>query len=61
MSPTAMIVISVLLMVAGVVLPLLMVVHVMQSTFFLNFLSYTLSLIGIFLGAIGVSLYMRRK
>lgn len=56
-----MIVISVLLMVAGVVLPLLMVVHVMQSTFFLNFLSYTLSLIGIFLGAIGVSLYMRRK
>ena len=61
MSPMAMIIAAFLLMVAGVVLPLLMVIHVVESTFFLNFLSYTVSMIGIFLGTIGVALYSRRK
>ena len=61
MSPTVMIVTAFFLMVAGVVLPLLMVIHVVESTFFLNFLSYTVSLIGIFLGTIGVALYSSRR
>ena len=60
MSPVMMIVTAFLLMVAGVALPLLMVIHVVESTFFLNFLSYTVSLIGIFLGTIGIALYSRR-
>lgn len=61
MSPGAMIATALLLMVAGVVLPLFMVIHVVKSTFFLNFLAYALSLIGIFLGIIGVSRYVGRR
>lgn len=60
MSPVMMIVIAFLLMLAGVVLPLLMVIHVVESTFFLNFISYTISLIGLLLGTIGVALYAGR-
>ncbi len=60
MSPVVMILIAFLLLLAGVVLPFLMVIHVVESTFFLNFLSYTVSLIGILLGTIGVALYARR-
>jgi hypothetical protein len=39
----------------GFVLPLLMVLHILESTFFLNFFSYTASVVGLFLGIIGVS------
>ena len=42
-------------MVLGVILPLLMVMKVLESTFFLNFFSYTLSLVGMILGIIGIA------
>ena len=58
-SPRAKIVIGVLAMVvAGVIIPLLMVIHVIESTFLLDFGSYAISTSGLFLGIIGVAEYV---
>lgn len=50
-----------LLLVVGWVLPLLMILQVLESTFFLNFFSYGASLLGLFLGFIGAISYVRRN
>ncbi|MFN2216679.1 MAG: hypothetical protein ACK2TS_07015 [Anaerolineales bacterium] len=44
-----------LLMLVGVILPFMMVAHIIESTFFLNFLSYICSLTGMLIGIIGVA------
>jgi uncharacterized membrane protein YqjE len=49
------------LMLMGIVLPLMMVIHLLRSTFFLDFLSQTVSVLGFALGMIGVSWAVRRK
>jgi hypothetical protein len=54
-----MIILGLLMVIAGVVLPMLMVVKVLESTFFLNFFSYFLSMAGTFLGIIGAAMYVR--
>ncbi|HHS97839.1 MAG TPA: hypothetical protein ENK08_08070 [Chloroflexi bacterium] len=41
------------LLVAGVVLPLLMVLHVVETSYFLGFLSYGATVSGAFLGYLG--------
>lgn len=46
-------------MLTGTVLPFLMVIRLLPSTFFLNFFSYGISVVGLFIGVIGVSLYVR--
>ncbi len=64
LSPRAMIVVGVLMMVAGgVIVPLLMVIHIIEATFFLIFTSYGISVAGLYLGVIGVAQYvqLRRK
>jgi hypothetical protein len=61
LSPIKIILIGLFLVILGVVLPLLMVLHVLQSTFFLNFFSYTSSLVGLILGIAGASMYVRMK
>ncbi len=43
----------------GAILPALMVMQILESTFFLNFFSYTMSLAGLFLGIIGCAYYVR--
>ncbi len=43
----------------GVVLPFLMVMQVLESTLFLNFFSFIISLIGIIIGVIGSAYYVR--
>lgn len=43
----------------GVVLPFLMVMQVVESTLFLNFFSFIISLIGIIIGVIGSAYYVR--
>lgn len=54
--------ISVLLMVGGVVLPFLMVIHALESTFFLNFLAYGMSVLGLMLGIVSiVSIRLKQK
>jgi hypothetical protein len=45
------------LMLAGVILPLLMVIKVLESTFLLNFISYGSSLVGMVVGTLGAALY----
>lgn len=52
-------VIGFLLVLAGALLPLLMVLKVLPSTFFLNFFSYAASVSGLFLGILGGALYAR--
>jgi putative Mn2+ efflux pump MntP len=53
--PKRLLVTAVVLMVFGVVMPLLMVIKMVESTFFLNFLSYGSSTLGFFLGVISVA------
>jgi hypothetical protein len=60
-SPLKIILIGFALAVLGIVLPFLMVLHIIESTFFLNFFSYGASLVGLFLGMIGSAYYMRQK
>lgn len=57
----SLILIGFLLMLLGVILPLLMVIHVITSTFFLNFFSYTSSLVGMIVGFYGVVTYVRAR
>lgn len=60
-SPLGLIVLGFLLMVMGVALPFLMVIRVLESTFFLNFFSYGASISGLFLGSIGASRVIGKK
>ncbi len=55
MSALQTILLGLFLAILGVVLPFFMVLHVIQSTFFLNFFSYGASTVGLILGFIGVS------
>lgn len=58
--PLAKIIIGVLMMVVGgVVVPLFMVIHIIQPTFLLIFLSYAVSTSGLFIGIIGVAKYVQ--
>jgi hypothetical protein len=61
LSPLGLILIGLVLVVTGVILPLLMVIQVLPSTFFLNFFAYGASLTGLFLGVIGAASYMRDR
>lgn len=53
------ILIGFLLVLLGAVLPFLIVMQVIESTFFLNFLAYGASMVGLVLGLIGATLYVR--
>jgi hypothetical protein len=57
--PWGLILIGFLLSLTGMILPFLIVIHIVPSTFFLNFFSYGASLTGVMLGVIGASLYIR--
>ncbi|MBA4420029.1 MAG: hypothetical protein C0391_02665 [Anaerolinea sp.] len=61
LTPTRMIWLAFCLMLMGVILPLLMVIKVVESTFFLNFFSYGSSLVGMILGTLGAAFYASSK
>ena len=64
MRPNRLMVIGVLMVLIGAVLPFLMVMRFMQSTFLINFIAFAASTIGIFLCVISVAMYVgntRRK
>jgi len=44
-------------MLFGVILPFLMVIAVIESTFFLNFLAFALSIGGLLTGIVGIAMY----
>ncbi len=52
-DPKILIGIGVFLMLLGIVLPYLMVVQIIPSTIFLNFLSYGASFVGLIIGMLG--------
>ena len=58
-QPWKLILIGFVLVLLGFVLPFLMVVRVLESSLFLNFLSYGASVGGLFLGLIGAAMYVR--
>jgi hypothetical protein len=60
-SPRFLLGFGLFLMLLGVILPFLMVIKVVPSTFFLNFFSWGASVSGLALGTIGVSFYMRKS
>jgi hypothetical protein len=61
LSPIQLILIGLFLMIIGWVLPFLMVLQVLKSTFALNFFSYAAQITGLFLGVIGGAMYVRLK
>jgi hypothetical protein len=58
--PVEMILIGLVLVLLGAALPILMVLHVLQSTFLLNFFSYGASIVGLFLGLLGSASIVQR-
>lgn len=59
MKPIFMILIGGLLVAAGAILPFLMVLQYIETTFFLSFFSYGASIIGLFLGMWGAFSHLR--
>lgn len=57
--PRSLIVIGFFLVLFGFVAPFLMVLRVVQTSFFLSFLSYGASFAGLLLGIIGAAWYSR--
>jgi len=57
--PWKLLLLAFILLVAGLLLPFLMVLRVLPSTFFLNFFAYAASFSGMILGLIGAVLYGR--
>jgi hypothetical protein len=61
LSPRFLLSLGVILMLLGIVLPFLMVIRVLESTFFLNFFSWGASVAGLSFGTIGFALSNRIK
>ena len=60
-SPSLLLGLSLLLMLLGIILPFLMVIQVLESTFFLNFFSWGASVAGLALGTVGFALWSRNR
>lgn len=59
-EPKFLFIAGVLLLIIGWVLPLLMIMQMLESTFFLNFLSYICSFLGLMMGFVGAINYISR-
>lgn len=60
-SPRFLIGLGLFLMILGMILPFLMLIKVLQSTFFLNFFAWGASVAGLMLGMMGVAMYTRDR
>jgi len=60
-SPRLLVSLGLTLMLLGIALPFLMLIHVLESTFFLNFFSWGASVGGLFLGVIGIATWVRKR
>jgi hypothetical protein len=59
--PKYLLIVAVFLLVLGFIIPFLMMAQIIESTFFLNFLAYISSVVGLFVGFIGIAVYRRRR
>jgi hypothetical protein len=53
-NPKLILIIAFVLLLLGVIFPLLIILKMLPSTFFLNFLAYGFSVVGLFLGTLGI-------
>lgn len=60
-SPWKIILLGFVLVLVSVILPLLMVIQIIPSTIFLNFLTYTLSVAGMIIGFVGMTFIVRLR
>lgn len=60
-QPRNIIVIGFVLVLIGFIVPLLMTLQAIPSTWFLNFGSFAASVCGLILGLIGAALYTRKR
>jgi hypothetical protein len=60
-SPRLLLSLGVILMLLGIILPFLMAIKLLESTFLLNFFSWGASVAGLCLGTIGFALWSRRR
>ena len=60
-SPRVLLSLGVILLLLGIVLPFLMVIQILESTFFLNFFSWGASVTGLALGTIGFAMWSRTR
>lgn len=58
-GPIAQIALGVALMLIAILLPFLMILNIIASTFSVNFLAFALSFGGMIVGLLGVSQYVR--
>jgi hypothetical protein len=56
-SPRFFLTLGIVLMIVGVVLPFLIIIKILESTFFLNFLSWSVSVAGLMMGMMGIAGY----
>jgi len=59
--PRYIILLGFFLVLMGFVLPFIMVLHIVQPSFLLSFLSWGSSVAGLFLGIIGASMLIKRR
>jgi hypothetical protein len=60
-SPAKLLAIGLILMLVGFVLPFLMVLQKLESTFLLNAIAFASQVVGLLLGTVGVIFYMSSK
>lgn len=60
-DPRLLLGIGLCLLLLGVILPLLMIMQVLESTFFLNFIAYTSSVVGLIVGIMGAFAFAARN
>jgi len=60
-NPLRLILSGLLLLILGVVVPFLIVLGMLESTYFLNFLSFACSTTGLVTGFIGLTQYVRAR
>ena len=61
LGPLGMIVLGGILAVAGVLLPLFMILGMIQTSFLWSFVAYGASFAGVMLGVVGSALYVRSR
>ncbi|MBL8049658.1 MAG: hypothetical protein JNM46_00415 [Anaerolineales bacterium] len=60
-NPRFLLTLGLILMMGGIVLPFLMIIKLIEATFFLSFLSWGFSTLGLALGTVGFALMNRKQ
>ena len=60
-NPLILLGVGFLMLIIGWVLPVLMIMKYLESTFLLNFVAYIASFLGLMLGVVGSVLYLTRS